>query len=44
MDRKEDFTYSSQFGDMPSMVDVLHQEGLHYVMIVVCLLGTPFCH
>lgn len=34
MDRKEDFTYSSQFGDMPSMVDVLHQEGLHYVMIV----------
>lgn len=34
MDNKRDFTYSTDFGDMPGLVNQIHSAGLHYIMIV----------
>ncbi|XP_076075662.1 lysosomal alpha-glucosidase-like [Mytilus galloprovincialis] len=34
MDSKKDFTYSTEFGDMPAMVNTLHSKGMHYIMIM----------
>ncbi|VDI02413.1 lysosomal alpha-glucosidase [Mytilus galloprovincialis] len=34
MGNKKDFTYSTEFGDMPAMVNTLHNKGMHYIMIM----------